>query len=56
MVGGIRGTCRREKGVRVRHGRFVDVYPYQLAFGFTFRWFEHRPHFRLYLGPVKIHV
>lgn len=27
--------------------------PYQLALGFTVRWFDGKPHFRLYLGPLK---
>jgi hypothetical protein len=47
--------------------RYRDVYmpwgyagaallTYQAAFGITLRWFERRPHIRLYLGPLKLYA
>lgn len=41
--------------MKARQGEHVDVLPYQFALGFTIRWWDARPRFRLYLGPVKLH-
>lgn len=48
--------CRQHAVGRTRQSRYVDVLPYQVALGFTLRWFEGRPHIRLYLGPLKFHA
>lgn len=33
----------------------VDLMPYQLAAGLSLRWFEGRPHLRVYAGPIKLY-
>jgi hypothetical protein len=33
----------------------LTFYPYQLTLGLSLRWFERRPHFRLYVGPLKLY-
>lgn len=33
-----------------------DVYPYQFCMGFSLRWFDQRPHVRIYLGPLKFYA
>lgn len=41
------------------HGDFgyvgLDLYPYQITLGVSLRWFERRPHVRLYVGPLKLY-
>ena len=33
----------------------ADLLLYQLTIGLSLRWFERRPHFRLYVGPIKFY-
>jgi hypothetical protein len=33
----------------------ADLMPYQLAAGLSLRWFEGRPHLRVYVGPIKLY-
>lgn len=42
--------------MKARQSRYLDVLPYQLAFGVTIRLFEGRLHLRVYLGPLKLHL
>lgn len=42
--------------MRAYQSRYLDVLPYQLALGLSLRWWGGRPRFRLYLGPLKLHV
>lgn len=43
-----------------RYGKHLylgaDFYPYQITAGISLRWFEKRPHIRLYLGPFKVYA
>jgi len=32
----------------------LDILPYQIAMGFTIRWFEKRLHLRFYIGPFRL--
>lgn len=32
------------------------LYAYQLTFGVSLRWYGGQPHFRFYVGPVKLYV
>ena len=47
-----------EEGERVKayQSAYLDILPYQLAFGISLRWFEGRLAVRLYVGPFKWHI
>lgn len=55
MSGMANRVFRRER--EWRHGYVgVALHTYQVTLGVTFRWYLGQPHFRLYVGPVKVYA